>query len=178
MWRQFGSVPQSCLISCDPTDCTTSGFPAFTISGNLLKLMCIESVIPSSHLILCHPLLLPSIFPSIGVFSDEFSLCIRWPKHWSFSLSSSPFCAQKKKKAKGKQAAGDCFSLFVLPHVLLLLAWNINVMAGSLAAPLDHEQHRDGSHALWMAEQMDRVTIMDSTYQFWTSYLQTYFTTK
>ena len=54
------------------------------------KLMCIESVMPSSHLILCHPLfLLPSIFPSIRVFSNESALCMRWPKYWSFSLSIS-----------------------------------------------------------------------------------------
>ena len=81
----------------------------------------------------------------------------------------------EKKKAKGKQAARDCFSLFLLPHFLLLPAGNINVMAGSSAAPLDHEQHGDGSHPLWTAEQMDRVTINGSTYQFWTSYLQTFF---
>ena len=55
-----------------------------------LKLMSIESVIPSNHLVLCHPLLLPpSIFPSIRVFSNESALCIRWPKYWSFSFSIS-----------------------------------------------------------------------------------------
>ena len=62
-----------------------------TISRSLLKLISIESVMPSSHLILCRPLLLlPSIFPSIGVFSDESVLCIRWPKYWSFSFSIRP----------------------------------------------------------------------------------------
>ena len=62
-----------------------------TISQSLLKLKSIESVIPSNHLILCHPLLLlPSIFPSTRVFSDELVLCIRWPKYWSFSFSISP----------------------------------------------------------------------------------------
>ena len=61
------------------------------ISQSLLKLMSIESVIPCNHLILCHPLLLvPSIFPSIRVFSHELALCIRWPKYWSFSFSISP----------------------------------------------------------------------------------------
>ena len=60
-------------------------------SQSLLKLMSIESVIPSNHLILCHPLLLPpSIFPSIRVFSNESVLRIRWPKYWSFSLNISP----------------------------------------------------------------------------------------
>ena len=61
-----------------------------TISGSLLKFMSIESVMPSNHLILCHSLLLlPSIFPSIRVFSNESVLCIRWPKYWSFSFSIS-----------------------------------------------------------------------------------------
>ena len=63
----------------------------FTISQSLLRLMFIESVMPSNHLILCHPLLLlPSIFPSIRVFSNELALCIRWPKYWNFSFSISP----------------------------------------------------------------------------------------
>ena len=61
-----------------------------TISQSLLKLMSIESIMPSNHLILCHPLLfLSSIFPSIKVFSSESALCIRWPKYWSFSFSIS-----------------------------------------------------------------------------------------
>ena len=64
---------------------------SFTVSWSLLKLMSIRSVMPSSHLILCHPLLLlPSVFPSIRVFSNELSLCIRWPKYWSFSFNISP----------------------------------------------------------------------------------------
>ena len=64
---------------------------SITKSWSLLRLMSIESVIPSNHLILCHPLLLlPSIFPSIRVFSNESALCIRWPKYWSFSFSISP----------------------------------------------------------------------------------------
>ena len=63
---------------------------SFTISWSLLKLMSIESVMPSNHLVFCHPLpLLPSIFPSIRVISDESSLHIRWPKYWSFSFSVS-----------------------------------------------------------------------------------------
>ena len=63
---------------------------SFTISWSLLKLMSIESVIPSNHLILCCSLLLPSIFPSIRVFYNESALHIRWPKYWSFSLSINP----------------------------------------------------------------------------------------
>ena len=63
---------------------------SITNSLSSLKLTSIESVMPSSHLILCRPLLLPSIFPSIRVFSNESVLCIRWPKYWSFSFSISP----------------------------------------------------------------------------------------
>ena len=64
---------------------------SITNSKNLLKLMSTQSVMPSNHLIFCHPLLLlPSIFPSIRVFSSESALCIRWPKYWSFSFSISP----------------------------------------------------------------------------------------
>ena len=63
---------------------------SFTISLSLLKLMSIESVTPFNHLILCHPLLLlPSVLPSIRIFSSESALCIRWPKYWSFSFSFS-----------------------------------------------------------------------------------------
>ena len=64
---------------------------SFTASQGLLKLMSIESVVPSNHPILCFPLLLMlSIFPSIRVFSSEQALCIRWPKYWNFSFSISP----------------------------------------------------------------------------------------
>ena len=89
--HQFSSVAQSCPTLCNPMDCSTPGFPVITNSQSLLKLMSIKSVMPSNHLILCCPLLLlPSIFPSIRVFSNESVLCIRWPKYWSFSFSISP----------------------------------------------------------------------------------------
>ena len=72
-------------------DCSTPGFPFITNSWSILKLMCIESVMPSNHLIPCRPLLLlPLIFPSIRVFSNESDLCIGWPKYWSFSFGISP----------------------------------------------------------------------------------------
>ena len=63
---------------------------SITNSQSLLKLMSIESVMPSNHLILCHPLLLSSVFPSIRVFSNESVLCIRWPKYWSLSFRIRP----------------------------------------------------------------------------------------
>ena len=71
--------------------CSTPAYLSFTISQSLLKLMLIELVMPSNHLVFyCPLLLLPSIFPSTGVFSNEPPLCIRWPKYWSFSSSISP----------------------------------------------------------------------------------------
>ena len=85
---QFSSVTQSCLTLCDPMDCRTPGFPVHPNSWSLFKLMSIKSVMSSNHLILCHPLLLlPSIFPSSRVFSNESVLHIRLPKYWSFSFS-------------------------------------------------------------------------------------------
>ena len=72
-------------------DCSTPGFLSIINSPNLFKLMSIELATPSNHLTLCHPLLLlPSIFPSIRVFSNESVLLMRWPKYWSFSFSISP----------------------------------------------------------------------------------------
>ena len=86
---QFSSLAQSCPTLCDPMNCRTPG--SITNSWDLLKHMSIESVMPSNHLILCHSLfLLPSIFPSIRVFSNESVLRIKWPKYWSFSFSISP----------------------------------------------------------------------------------------
>ena len=75
----------------NPWTAAHQAFMSFTISQSLFKLMSIKSVMPSNHLILCHPLLLlPSIFPSIRVFSSESVLHISWPTYWSFSLSISP----------------------------------------------------------------------------------------
>ena len=88
---QFSSVAQSCLTLCDPMDCSTPGFLSITDSRSILKLTSTMLVMPSNHLILCRPLLLlPSVFPSIRVFSNELVLHIRWPKFWSFSFSMSP----------------------------------------------------------------------------------------
>ena len=83
----------SCLVLSDSLQpmAAHQASLSFSISQSLLKFMSTELVMPSSHLILCHPLLLlPSIFPSIRVFSNESVLCISWPKYWSFSFSISP----------------------------------------------------------------------------------------
>ena len=76
---------------CDPMDCSRSGFPVLHYLPEFAQTMSTESVMPSNHLILCRPLLLlPSVFPSIRVFSSELPLHIRWAKYWSFSFSISP----------------------------------------------------------------------------------------
>ena len=88
---QFSSVTQTCPTLCDAMDCSTPSLPVHHQLLSLLKLMSTELVLPSNHLILCRPLLLPpSIFPSIKVFSNDSVLYIRWPKCWSFSFSISP----------------------------------------------------------------------------------------
>ena len=88
---QFSSVIQSCPTLCNPMNHRTPDFPVHQQLRSSPKLMSIESVMPSNHLILCRPLLLlPSIFLSIKVFSNESVLHIRCPKYWSFSFSISP----------------------------------------------------------------------------------------
>ena len=88
---QFSSVAQSCPTLCDPMNRSTPGLPVHHQLRSLLKLMSIESVMPSNHLSLCRPFLFPpSIFPSIRVFSSVSALHIRWPNDWSFSFSISP----------------------------------------------------------------------------------------
>ena len=87
----------------------TPGFPLLTIPQNLPKFMSIESVMPSNHLILCSPLLLPSIFPSIRVFSNESLVCISWPNYWSFSFSIS----------SSKRYSGLIHPLFLFTYIFL-----------------------------------------------------------
>ena len=88
MIDQLNSVPQSYLTLCNPMDQVSL---SITNSWSLLTLTSIESVMPPNHLILCHPLLLlPSIFPSIRVFSNDSGLPIRWPMDWTFSFNISP----------------------------------------------------------------------------------------
>ena len=95
----------SCVrLFATPWNAARQASLSFTISQSLLKLMSTVSMMPSNHLILCHPLLLlPSIFPSIGVFSNESALHIRWPKYWSFSFSINP---------SNEWVDGDHFILF------------------------------------------------------------------
>ena len=83
-------VAKLCLTLCDSMDYSMPGFPVLHYVLEFAQLMSIESMMPSNRLILCLLLLLPSIFPSIRVFSSELDLSIRWPKDWSFSFSFSP----------------------------------------------------------------------------------------
>ena len=88
---QFSSVAKSCPALCDPMDCSTPGLPVHHQLPELLKLMSIQSMMTSKHLILHCPLLfLPSIFPSIRAFSYESLFHIRWPNYWRFRFSISP----------------------------------------------------------------------------------------
>jgi len=85
------SITKLYLTLCDPMTVERQASLSFTIPQSLLKFMSIELVMLSNYLILCDsPLLLPSVFPSIRVFSNELALCIRWPKCWSFNFSISP----------------------------------------------------------------------------------------
>ena len=84
------SISKSYPTPWDPKDCSTPGFPVLHSLLELAKFVFTESGMPSNHLILCLPLLLlPSIFPTIKIFSDELAVHIRWPKYWSFSISPS-----------------------------------------------------------------------------------------
>ena len=96
---------------CDLMD---AGFFVLHYSRSLLKLMSIESVMPSKHLILCHSLLLPSIFPSIRAFSNESVLHIRWPKYWGFSFSISPY----NEYSGLISFKNDCFDLLAVQGTL------------------------------------------------------------
>ena len=85
--HQFSSVAQLCPTLCNPMNHSTPALLSITNSRSLPKPIPTELVMPSNHLILCRPLLfLPSVFPSITIFSNESAVCIRWAKNWSFSF--------------------------------------------------------------------------------------------
>ena len=115
--HQIRSVAQSCPTLCDPMNCSTPGLPVHHQLPEFTETS-IESVMPSSHLILCCPLLLlPPILPSIRVFSNESTLCMRWPKYWSFSFSISPSNMHRSKLC-------ECMSGFsFLTSTLQTLLW-------------------------------------------------------
>ena len=126
------SVAKSCLTLCNPMGCST---PGCTISRSLLKLKSIELVILSNHLILCCPLLLPSIFASIRVFSNEMALCIRWPK----------YCQQRDVSAFNTQSTfviaflprskSHLISWMQSPSTVILEPTDIKPVTVSIASP-------------------------------------------
>ena len=122
---QFSSVTQSCPTLCNPMDHSMPGLHHQILE--FIKLMSIESVMPFNHLILCHPLLLlPSIFPSIRVFSNESALCIRWPNYWSCqstelnmpaNLENSAMAAGLEKVSfRSSTKERQCQRMLKLPH--------------------------------------------------------------
>ena len=111
------SVTQSGPTLCDPMDCSMPGFPSFTISRSLLTLMSIQLVMPSNHLILYHPLFLPSIFPSIRDFSSESVLRIRWPKYWSFPLGLTSLVSLQSKRKEEKLKLELLYSFIYSPKI-------------------------------------------------------------
>ena len=104
------SVSKLCLVLCNPMDCSMQGFTVI-----ISRSLAIELVMPSNHLLLCCPLLLlPLIFPNIGVFSSESALHIRWPEYWSFSFSISP-----SKEYSGLVSLRiECFDLLAVQGTL------------------------------------------------------------
>ena len=129
--RSVSQISRS-VMSNSATSWTAARQASLSIanSRSLLKLMSIESVMPSNHLILCHPLLLPSIFPSIRVYSDESVLLIRWSKYWSFSFSISP--------------SGQSFSISEYSGLISFrMDWlNLLAVQGSLKSLLQHHSSK------------------------------------
>ena len=121
------SVTKLCSTLCDPMDCSTPGFP---VPHHLLEF---ALVMPSNHLILCHLLFLPSIFPSIRVFSNESADCIRWPKFWSFSFSISP----SKEYSVLISLRIYCFNLLAFQFFILIFQiWILPILNVVSISPL------------------------------------------
>ena len=133
-----------CLTLCDPMNRSTPGLPVHHQLPELLRLTSIESVMPSSHLILCYPLLfLPPIPPSIRVFSNESTLCMRWPKYWIFSFSIIP-----SKVIPGLMSFG--------------MDWlNLLAVQGTLKTLLQHQLKSINSSALSLLHSPTLTSIHD-----------------
>ena len=132
---QCSSVVQSlnCVQLCNPLDCNTPGFPVLHHLSEFTQTLNIESVMPSKHLILsCSLLLMPSIFPSIRVFSSELALHIRWPKYWNFSFSISP----SKEHSGLLSFRIDWFDLAVQGTLKSLLQFHSSLRSSSLSLSL------------------------------------------
>ena len=138
--------------SCNPMDCSMPGFPSITNSWSLLKLMSIESMMPSNHLILCCPLLLlPSIFPSVRVFSSESVLHIRWPEYWRFSFSISP----SSEHPGLISFRMDWLDLLAVQRTLKSLLQHYNSKANSLALSFPYSPALTSVHDYWKNHRFD-----------------------
>ena len=136
------SVIQSCPTLCDPMNCSTPGLPVHHHQlQSSLRLTSIESVMPSSHLILCHPLLLlPPIPPSIRIFSNESTLCMRWPKYWSFSFSIIP-----SKEIPGLIFRIDWLDLLAVQGTLKSLLQHHSSKASIVCLNIPNQSAREGN---------------------------------
>ena len=149
---QSSSVAQSCLTLCNPMKHSMEASLSITNSQSLPKLMSIESVMPSNHLILCRPLLLPpSIFPSIRVFSNESSLHIRWPKYWSFSFSISP----SNEHPRLISFRMDWLDLLAIQGTLKSLLQHHSSKASVLALSILHSPTLTSIHDHWKNHSLD-----------------------
>ena len=158
---QFGSVQSlSCVgLLATPWITALQASLPITNSWSLLKLMSIESVMPSSHLILCHPLLfLPPIPPSIKVFSNESTLCMRWPKYWSFSFSISP----SNEHPGLISFRMDWLDLLAVQWTLKSLLQHHSSKACHYGALKVEEEGRKSSHRDAMEEETGEVPSMRS----------------
>ena len=127
--EQNSSVSQSCPTLLDPMNSACQASLSITNPKSSLKPISIELMMPSSHLFLCHPLLLSSIFPSIRVFSNESVLHIEWPKYWHFSFSISP--------------SNECSGL-----ISFRMDWfDLLAEQGTLKSPIQH--HSSRASILW-----------------------------
>ena len=150
--HQFSSVTSLCQTLCDHIDCSTPGFLSIINSQSLPKLMSIESVMVSNHLILCCPLLLlPSIFPSIRVFSNESSLHIRWPKYWSFSFNINPSNEQPGLIS----SRIDCLDLFAVQGTLKSLLQHHSSKASVLRCSAFFNPILTSIHDYWKNHSFD-----------------------
>ena len=146
---------QSCPTLYDSMDCSMPGFP---VPLHLLQFMTIESVMPSNDLILCYCLLLmPSIFPSIRVFSNELSLWIRWPKYWSFSISpSSEYSGLISFKI-------DYFDLFAVQRTLRNLLQHHSSKAHSSALCIFYDPTLRFVHDYWKDHSLDYMDLFQQS---------------
>ena len=148
----FTSITQSWLILCNPMNHSSQASLSITNSRSPPKPMSIVSVMPSNYLILCSPLLLlPSIFPSIRVFSNESALCIRWPKYWSFSFNISP----SNEHSGLISFRMDCLDLLAVQGTLKSLLQHHSSKASSLWHSAFFTVQLTSIHDYWKNHSLD-----------------------